>query len=471
MTKSTPVSTSSAVSPRFEWRAALLLAAVSAAAVTFVAWHGWTLWYGDGEAHQNIARRILDSRTPGYEQFGTVWLPLPHLLMLPFVQFTSLWRSGLGGAMAAAIGFVCGGLFLFHGLRRLFGAAPAWAGLLVWTLNPNLLFQQSIPMTEPVSLATVFALFWALTLLRDSDSYRSAVLAGVFATLGTMSRYEAWGLLPVAAVCVLVLSKQHRLWKTLVFAAVASIAPLYWLAHNYVLFSNALEFYNGYYSAKMIDQRFIDAGGYHYPGFHDIPKSFRYYREAARLCLGWTLFWGGLVGLIAAPFKRAGWAALLLFSLAAFYVASLYSSGAPIYVPTLWPFSHYNVRYGLNAMPFACFGIAAIVALVPQRFGRVAALLAVVLTVLPWALHPLSDSVLCWKESDLNSRDRRVWTSEAAAYLAPRYRLGEGILMPFGDLTGILRVAGISLREDLHEGNGPAWLAAVMRPDIALFEQ
>src|SRR4051812_19767499 len=47
--------------------------------------NGWILYYGDAEAHLNIARRVIDSRTPGYEQIGTVWLPLPHVLMLPFV--------------------------------------------------------------------------------------------------------------------------------------------------------------------------------------------------------------------------------------------------------------------------------------------------------------------------------------------------------------------------------------------------
>ncbi|MFZ0798112.1 MAG: hypothetical protein WAM98_10025, partial [Terriglobales bacterium] len=39
------------------------------------------LLYGDAVAHINIARRVFDSQTPGLLQLGTVWLPLPHLLM------------------------------------------------------------------------------------------------------------------------------------------------------------------------------------------------------------------------------------------------------------------------------------------------------------------------------------------------------------------------------------------------------
>src|SRR6478672_3406837 len=60
----------------------ILLTAISAAAVWWCASHGYTLYYGDAEAHLNIARRVLDSRTPGPEQLGTAWLPLPHVLML-----------------------------------------------------------------------------------------------------------------------------------------------------------------------------------------------------------------------------------------------------------------------------------------------------------------------------------------------------------------------------------------------------
>ncbi|MGD0578726.1 MAG: glycosyltransferase family 39 protein [Bryobacteraceae bacterium] len=472
-------SASTARSPRFEVKAALLLICASAAALLLSARQGWTLWYGDAEAHLNIARRILDSRTPGYEQLGTVWLPLPHLLMLPFVQADALWRSGVGGAIAAAICFICGGLFLFHGLRRLFGVAEAWAGLLVWTLNPNLLYLQSIPMTEPVALACALGLLWAITRLEDTTAWGDAALAGVFAALGTLARYEAWSLLPVAAVCVVVLAGERRWGKALLFCLIASLGPLYWLAHNRVLYSSALEFYNGPWSAHAIYQRALDAGGFRYPGDHDWIKALLYYRTAAALCLGRPLYYLGAAGLAAALFSRARWAALLLFTGAAFYVFSLYSGGTPIFVPELWPNTYYNTRYGLSAMPAACLGVAALAGLAaraprlfrPPHGQWIAAGVLVLLAVSPWLLRPRPGDWVCWRESDVNSRDRRAWTRSAAGYLAPRYHSGDGILISFGDLTGIVRAAGIPLRETLHEGNGPAWLAAVLRPDIALHEE
>ncbi len=99
---------------------ALLLAAISVAAVWWCSARGYTLYYGDAEAHLNIARRILDSRTPGPEQLGTVWLPLPHLLMIPFVARDSWWRSGWAGAIPSAASFVIAGTFLFAAARRLY---------------------------------------------------------------------------------------------------------------------------------------------------------------------------------------------------------------------------------------------------------------------------------------------------------------------------------------------------------------
>ncbi|MGA8867092.1 MAG: hypothetical protein WB510_08995, partial [Candidatus Sulfotelmatobacter sp.] len=68
--------------------------------------HGDVLLYGDAVAHINIARRVFDSKTPGLLQLGTVWLPLPHLLILPFVVSDSLWQSGAGGSLPSMVAYV-----------------------------------------------------------------------------------------------------------------------------------------------------------------------------------------------------------------------------------------------------------------------------------------------------------------------------------------------------------------------------
>ena len=89
------------MSRRMQWVATAGIAAVTAsisfAAVLWAYHAGWLLYYGDAESHLNHARRVFDSHTPGAEQLGTVWLPLPHLLMLRSLRTT---HSGVRGLQA-----------------------------------------------------------------------------------------------------------------------------------------------------------------------------------------------------------------------------------------------------------------------------------------------------------------------------------------------------------------------------------
>src|SRR5438445_4288824 len=101
------------------------LVLLSAVALFVTSANGWTLYYGDAEAHLNIARRIVDSRTPGYDQVGTSWLPLLHWLLIPGVRIDELWFNGLAGAIPSAPAFVVGGTFLYAAARRIFDAAAA----------------------------------------------------------------------------------------------------------------------------------------------------------------------------------------------------------------------------------------------------------------------------------------------------------------------------------------------------------
>src|SRR5437868_13995175 len=78
-------------------------ALVSLASFIFYLQHNCILLYGDAVAHINIARRVFDSKTPGLLQLGTVWLPLPHLLMLAFLIPMAAWQSGAGGSIPSLI--------------------------------------------------------------------------------------------------------------------------------------------------------------------------------------------------------------------------------------------------------------------------------------------------------------------------------------------------------------------------------
>ena len=251
-----PASKSSRLSRVFELTVALALAASLGvlAACWFLTRRQPRL--RDAAAHLNIARRIVDSRTPGYSQIGTVWLPLPHLLLAPLAARDEWWRSGVAGVIPSTVEFVLAAVFLFAAARRAFSsAAAAFAALALFALNPNLLYLQATPMTEPLMLASLAALLYTTVRFRETQSMGAVIAAALAALAGTLTRYEGWFLIPFATLYFLVASKRRRILNAAVFGAVASLGPLYWLAHNYWIFGNALEFYNGPYSAMAIYQR------------------------------------------------------------------------------------------------------------------------------------------------------------------------------------------------------------------------
>ena len=443
----------------------VLLAVVACAAASYVYAHGYTLYYGDAEAHLNIARRVVDSRTPGPEQLGTVWLPLPHLLMLPFVRNDHLWRTGLAGVIPSTASFIVAGLALFASVRRAFHSTLAAAtSVLLFSANPNLLYLQSTPMTEALFLAALLVLLWATLWFRDSSSVWSILIAAIAANAAALTRYEGWFVIPFVFVYLLVIA--HNKWHAMLFGLLASLGPLAWLAHNQYYYSNALEFYNGPYSAMAIYHRQIAAGMQPYPGDQDWLQALHYFSSTARLVVGLPLLILGAAGFLCAISRRAIWPMIFLALVPAFYLWSMHSSGTPIFVPTLWPFSWYNTRYAIAVLPLAAFAAGAIVTFVPARAAPVVALVAVLLPVgFSIRSNPIS---ICWKESAVNSEARREWTKEAARYLAENFEPKSGIAISFGDLAGILREAGIPIREALHEGNHPEWDATIARPDLML---
>ena len=48
-----------------------------------------------------IAKRVIDSVTPGIAQFGSIWLPMTHIMLVPFVANNFLFQTGLAVLLLA----------------------------------------------------------------------------------------------------------------------------------------------------------------------------------------------------------------------------------------------------------------------------------------------------------------------------------------------------------------------------------
>ena len=445
-----------------------LLSLWSAAWVWFFYRGGYLAYYGDAEAHLNIARRILDSRTPGYDELGSVWLPLPHVLMAVFAQNDALWRSALAGSIVSGISFVLAGGFLYATARRVFDSGmPALAATLVFATNPNVLYLQSTAMTEPLFMATVMAVLYFTVRFRDTQSWLAICGAGIAALCGTLTRYDGWFLIPFVALFVLWPPGGNASRRRCSSPRSHAWDP----STGWGITGGAVRTRSISTTARIPPRASRDR--------HIIPacitglKAWLYFRTAVRWCAGVPLLWLGAAGLAACvAVRKAWWPALLLLLPGVFYVWSMHSSGGtPMFLPDLWPNSYYNSRYGLALFPALVLGAAALVSFAPGRAQRLAAAGVVLAAAMPWLIHPQPDAWITWKESQVNSVARRAWTREAAAYLAPRYQRGQGIITTFGDITGIFRAAGIPIRETLTWDNWPHWPAAVSRPDLFLWEE
>ena len=116
---------------------------------------GLALAHYDARAHLVVARRILDSLTPGWQQIGAVWLPLPHVLNMLPVQVDAWYRSGASAiALSVTSMAVTTWALARFSVRTTGSVVGGVAGAALLMLNPNLLYLQSTPMTEPLLLAT-----------------------------------------------------------------------------------------------------------------------------------------------------------------------------------------------------------------------------------------------------------------------------------------------------------------------------
>ncbi|HYL92316.1 MAG TPA: phospholipid carrier-dependent glycosyltransferase, partial [Alphaproteobacteria bacterium] len=282
---------------------AVLSAVIAAAALIFFYLSHALLLYGDAVAHINIARRVFDSRTPGLVQLGTVWLPLPHLLNIPFVMNDWLWRTGLGASVPSMIAFVAGTLGVFRlvcGLapRGLASRSAAWLAALVYVMNPNLIYMQATAMTEALYLAlfiwaAVFFSEFARQAPADAPmARRSLERCAIALCAAMMVRYDGWFLAAIigGGVCM-VLWRQPGNRGMLGGAVLRSfllvvLTATLWLAYNHAAYGNALEFANGPYSARAIAQQSRTPTMMSHPGENDPRTAALFFLKVSRLNLG-----------------------------------------------------------------------------------------------------------------------------------------------------------------------------------------
>src|ERR1035437_1939744 len=237
---------------RVEGRYVLACCAAASLAATAWCWRqGSMLNYGDAVAHLHIARRVIDSHRPGLSQLGSVWLPLPHLLMIPFVAVYAWWANGIAGMIPSALAYLAGCVGVYRLARRWLQPSAAALALAFFATNPNLLYLQSTAMTEPLFLCEMIWVSVGLVEWRASvdagrqrDQRRSSRLLFAIAPVlvaAVFTRYDGWvmALLGWTSIGVVLLRRgklrSRAFWVASVFVVAA---PVVWCAYNGVVFGD-----------------------------------------------------------------------------------------------------------------------------------------------------------------------------------------------------------------------------------------
>jgi hypothetical protein len=437
-----------------------------------------SLSHYDARGHLVVARRIFDSITPGWQQIGAVWLPLPHLLNALPVQVDAWYRSG---ASAIAISVLSYGVavsaiaWIVQRVTR--SAAAAAVGTLAFALNPNVLYLQSTPMTEPLligltvgSIALLMQHVDRLTaafgverdmprvavgaaldvdVVRHRSPISSPARLGVGFALACLTRYEAW---PIAigalAAAIWVLWRSgvptrraaSSIWQVAVYPLAAIAA--------FTIFSRVV------IGSWFADDFFVPenrAEGHPYAAVAEILWGVR--ELSGPVILAIAIIGAVLLTVTALVSRRQADRILPLALLGSASVPwSAFMDGHP-----------FRIRYSvpLLAVEAICVGVAA----GAWRWGLRALVTAVVLVGVVSELRPLASNAPMVLEAQWD-RPNFAPRGAVTAYLAANYH-GESIMASMGSLGHYMQDlsrAGFSIRDFLHEGNGDIWLAALGEP-------
>ena len=465
---------------------AVVLALCAPASLAAILWSwriGALLNYGDAVAHLHIARRVFDSRLPRFSELGSVWLPLPHILMIPFVQVYSWWANGIAGVIPSALAWLAACAGFYRLARHWLPRASAALALAFFALNPNLLYLQTTAMTEPLFVCemvwlTVCLVEWRLCLDQDpAQARRTLCLIALILVAAVFTRYDGWIMAALAWLAIGLALARRRQLRSPVFwllTALVVAAPLAWFLYNAAAFGDWLYFARGPYSAKAIEIRTAAPGFPPHPGWHNPWVSFLFYVKAVELdsaarAWGNTLLVLSLFGAAWAWFtarrNAIAWTLLLALPLP-FYAYSVAYSSVPIFIPVWWPHSFYNLRYGIELLPaialalgFAAqFCLAAVQQFKPRaidaRWANSAAVILFALIALN-AAQMLRERPLVYVEGTKNIQAHRPYelTIPPTIRAALAARPGAVLLMITSTDPEIVARTGIPLRQTINESD------------------
>lgn len=467
----------------------LITSLVACVASTTALWYFFQnhqiLLLGDTYSHMLIARRLIDNLTPGVAQLGGIWLPLPHILMLPFIWNDYLWHTGLAGSLVSMPCYVVSAVYLFLAARRLtHNSRASFIGALLFILNPNILYLQTTPLSELVLVATLTAASYYFLAWAQEGKLSHLIWSAASIFLATVTRYDGWVLFVAFLVLIVLIGwiKHQRRAQIeanlLTFGMLGGLGIVLWFLWCEVIFGDPLYWQHSSFSSQaqqlLLPQRQL-------PSlrtkilltYHDFWQSLRTYTLDSMQNVGLILFVLAVIAIVVFFLRRRVTPEMLAASVFlvpfAFYVLSLYTGQAIIFVPGASPehapqsLSFYNVRYGVEMVAPAALFLATLASRWPM--GRRQIILQVVLsiTVIVQTALTAGGGIISLQESQYGIDCAPL--HPMVVYLAQHYSGGKILEDTFSSgVNSLGSDVGVDFKDIIYEGSGDLWNQALNNP-------
>ena len=447
---------------------AIFLSAISIFTFLFYYQNGLGLNYNDAKSHLDIGRRIVEGLKPGLAQVGSVWLPLPHLLMVPTIWNDFMWHSGLSGAIVSMISFVATGILIYKFLERLkIGTWGRLVGVAIFVANLNILYLQSTAMTELLLIATMMAGSYYLLCWYQDDEVLNLVKSAFWIMMSSLVRYDGWFLLLVSAALVFLHTLKKKNYQTaegttILFTTLAGLGIALWLLWNLLIFKDPLYFAFGPYSAHAQQERLLSSNELNTKG--NIFLSIKVYLDCA-MYNSYTLpFILAAIGLIAFILDKkisveSKIASISVLSPPLFNIIALYLGHSVLFMPGVYGDNWFNVRYGVAVIPM----VAILIGYLTDRLGNLK-MVAIypLIFVLAFALFNNDAIVIDDARYGISHDDVSAVSNWLKANVANKPGF---ILTSAASHDIVMFSSGLPMDKFIHEGSGIYWEAATIVPD------
>lgn len=445
-----------------------VLSAISVGAFVYFYSNGLGLSYNDARSHLDIGRRVVEGLKPGFAQIGSVWLPLPHVLMIPTIWNDFMWHSGLSGAIVSMVSFVATGLLIYLFLKELgVGLIGRLTGVTIFTTSLNVLYLQSTAMTELLLIATMTAGVYELLLWFKKDNIVNLVISAFWVMMASLVRYDGWFLFVFSALLISIEVIRYRGYKVtegviILFSTLAGFGIALWFLWNLLIFGDPLYFAFGPYSAHTQQEQLQIAGNLATKG--NLLFSIKVYLfSVAYNCNALVSILGAIGVLVLWLDKKLKTsvkiAVTALLAPLFFNIISLYLGQSVLFVQGLSGDTWFNARYGIVMMP----SIVIFIGFLVDRLKSIKIVLISLLLFVTFFQFQSADAVTI-DDARVGSSQKNV--SEVSGWLSRNAADKDGfVLISAASHDAIIFSSGLPMSKFIHEGTGKYWESATTNPE------